>query len=170
VSATKRAQLARFVALVALHKEEAGRRVARAREGIGLTQQEAAEAVGVDRRTIQRYEAGEIGRMGTVAKLADAFGLTVEQMLGDEDYIPANTPLSERLERLEIGIAELHDKLDLVLAAVTAVGEADGDEAVLQDERQERRERLLAADEEPLPEPEIGHRAGVASESEREAG
>jgi hypothetical protein len=98
------------------------------------------------------------------------FGLTVEQMLGDEDYIPANTPLSERLERLEIGIAELHDKLDLVLAAVTAVGEADGDEAVLQDERQERRERLLAADEEPLPEPEIGHRAGVASESEREAG
>lgn len=116
-SATNTAYLARFVALVALHKEETGRRIAQARDSVGLTQQEAADLAGVDKRTIQRYEAGDIGRMDNVQKLADTYELTIEQLLGEAELPLRRAPISERLGRIEEKLDEALDRLEGLEAA-----------------------------------------------------
>lgn len=122
MSATNTQSLARFVAFVALHKADAGQRMAEAREKAGFTQQEAADAIDVDKRTLQRYEAGDIGKMATVQALADAYGLTVEEMLGGEEFAPQSTRrLSDRLDALEGAVDEIRSTLSELRSGQTEV-------------------------------------------------
>lgn len=122
LSATKHESLARFVAFVALHKAEAGAKMAEARERAGFTQQEAADAIDVDKRTLQRYEAGHIGKMATVSALADTYGMSVEEMLGDEEFsAPSNRRLSDRLDALEGAVDEIRESLSELRSGQTEV-------------------------------------------------
>lgn len=49
-----------------------------------MTQQALAEDAGVALRTLVRIEQGEDVRLGTLTALADAFGITVSELLADD--------------------------------------------------------------------------------------
>ena len=55
-----------------------GRRIREARDARGRWQRELAEWSGVSRPTIARIEAGNHVRMGTLEKVAQVLGLTLE--------------------------------------------------------------------------------------------
>jgi transcriptional regulator with XRE-family HTH domain len=58
-----------------------GQRLRRLRRDRGLTQRDLAERLGVDRRTIQRYELGQIFPVPEIlAALVLALGLRFEQL------------------------------------------------------------------------------------------
>jgi len=62
---------------------EAGRRIATAREGLGLTQEEAADRAGIDYKRWQRLEGGTVNAtLRTLLRVADALGTNVWTMLG----------------------------------------------------------------------------------------
>jgi transcriptional regulator with XRE-family HTH domain len=54
-----------------------------------LTQGELAENAGVGLYSIVRIEAGPSARVTTLRKLADALGITPEQLWGDDDRAEA---------------------------------------------------------------------------------
>lgn len=59
-----------------LHRRRViGRRIAEARAAAGLTQENLAEATGIDRRSLQRYEVGEtdptVGRVLRISRAVD---------------------------------------------------------------------------------------------------
>lgn len=59
-------------------------KIKRAREVVGLTQHELAEAVGVSQRTIASYESGGArARRGTTEKLANALKVSVKYLSDD---------------------------------------------------------------------------------------
>lgn len=128
LSATETASLARFVALVALHKEETGTRIAQARESVGLTQQEAADLVGVDKRTVQRYEAGDIGRMQNLQSLASAYGLTLEQLLGEAALPERPMLIRDRLNQLETKVDRLLELLEGEVNVDAEIAQLEADE------------------------------------------
>ena len=56
------------------------------REERGLTQEEAAQLAEVSQRTLIRLEYGERAPyMPTVTKLARAYGVTIEELVGEEE-------------------------------------------------------------------------------------
>jgi transcriptional regulator with XRE-family HTH domain len=62
---------------------ERGHRIARARKRRGLTQQDLAERVGVNRVSIARLEAGTRSpSMSTARRIADALGESLEMLFG----------------------------------------------------------------------------------------
>jgi transcriptional regulator with XRE-family HTH domain len=63
-------------------------RVLRARKGI--TVREAARRAGVDRHTLRRLETGVSKQPGypTLKKIADFYGLTVPELMEEEDAVP----------------------------------------------------------------------------------
>ena len=61
---------------------EAGRRIATAREGLGLTQEEAADRAGIDYKRWQRLEGGNVNAtLRTLLRVADALDTNVWAML-----------------------------------------------------------------------------------------
>jgi transcriptional regulator with XRE-family HTH domain len=80
---------------MALAKDEFGRRFRAARERAHLTQQDVANALGVDWRQIQRYDSGTaLPRSSRIPELAKILGI-------EPSYLeePQTEPLIERLER-----------------------------------------------------------------------
>ena len=54
-----------------------------ARERVGLTQRQVAEAVGIAESAYQRYERGRLPLAPTACKIAKALGVTVESLYGE---------------------------------------------------------------------------------------
>lgn len=111
-TATKRSEIARFLATVALHREKVAERIVERRDELGLTQQDVADRVGVRVRQVQRWEAGEsLGRLENLQSLAEALDTTVgELMAGIEDVKPG-PPSRDRIGQLEDRITELERHL-----------------------------------------------------------
>ncbi|WP_318196924.1 helix-turn-helix transcriptional regulator [Streptomyces sp. MCL20-2] len=62
-----------------------GQRIAHHRRNAGLSQEQLADRVGVERRTIQRYEAGSRDpRFTDLLLIAAALGGTVEDLVCEE--------------------------------------------------------------------------------------
>jgi transcriptional regulator with XRE-family HTH domain len=59
-----------------------GRRIADLRRAAGLSQDQLADAIGMERRSIQRYEAAARDpRFSDLVRIADAMGVTVEALV-----------------------------------------------------------------------------------------
>lgn len=59
-----------------------GRRIFELRRSAGLSQDQLADAIGMERRSIQRYESGERDpRFSDLVRIADAMGVTVEALV-----------------------------------------------------------------------------------------
>lgn len=69
----------------------------------GVSQEEAAESCGMSRIALARYETGtRIPRAENAARLADYYGVTVDYLLGREDFPIVtkieNAPADDRAE------------------------------------------------------------------------
>ena len=62
---------------------ETAERIRRRREAAGLNQQILATNAGIALRTLNRIEAGEDARLTTLARIANALGCTVSELLAD---------------------------------------------------------------------------------------
>lgn len=109
-----------------------GTRLEDLRRSQGLTQEQAAQKVGVTVRQWQRLETGDSDpRAGTLAKIAGAFGISINELIGLRGS-------ESQMDRIEGKLDDLVDRL--VLAGVL--------QAVDQDENQAQR----PPDEERPPE------------------
>jgi transcriptional regulator with XRE-family HTH domain len=61
--------------------ERVGRRIAEVRHDEGLTQEQAAEKLGVSLRHMKRLEAGHNMTLFTLAKIASSFGVSPASLL-----------------------------------------------------------------------------------------
>ena len=88
-----------------------GKRLQELRDLRGVNQEVAAEACGISRIALARYETGvRVPRMDTAAQLAEYYGVTVDYILGrDPDPAQKNDPPSER--EIDDAIAALADDL-----------------------------------------------------------
>ena len=77
--------------------EELGRRIARRRLDLGVTQAEAAEAAGVGKRTVERIEAGGDSQTSTLLRLLRVLDL----MDGVERLVPEVGPRPMDLLKLK---------------------------------------------------------------------
>ena len=64
------------------------------RESKGLSQDQLAKEIGVDRTTIVKYESGGSKPTRSLQKLADYFGVSTDYLLG-RDAAPAGRPAPE---------------------------------------------------------------------------
>lgn len=76
---------------------ELGRRIARRRLDLGMTQADAAEQAGLGKRTVERIEAGGDTQMSTIVRLLHVLGLTE----GLESLVPETGPRPIDLLRLK---------------------------------------------------------------------
>ncbi len=60
-------------------------RLREAREVAGLTQQQLADKIGIQVSSICRYEKGQTPRLGRVAELASALGVSVNWLATGKD-------------------------------------------------------------------------------------
>lgn len=81
------------------------RRMSQARRARGLTLQQVADAVGVARSTVQRYERGAIAapRLPVVQAIAAALGVSAPWLLGQADAPgqPEDAELQEYLQQIK---------------------------------------------------------------------
>lgn len=59
-------------------------KMARLRQEAGLTQQQLANKIGVDLRTVRRWESGMTPSGRSLIKLAAALGCHVEELIGED--------------------------------------------------------------------------------------
>lgn len=83
---------------------EIGRRIREARIARGWTHEELARRMGVNWRTVQRWQTGRPPRVETLQRLADVLDVPRSALLGDG----GGATLSELREQL----AQLSDRLD----------------------------------------------------------
>lgn len=84
-----------------------GRRVAEARKAKGYTQEQLAEAIGVEPVTLSRQETGDRAlSLSNLARIADALDIALGELLGTERELPktkhgpAEAELLRRFKRL----------------------------------------------------------------------
>jgi len=109
--------------------------LAKARVDLGLTQEEAARAVGVDVRTYRRYESGEVNESGSfelqrasrrqlLERLCRELGLAEQELLRDDAVLRAETgdlPRAPHFVGRALELAELTDWLDTPRSRLRAV-------------------------------------------------
>ena len=70
-----------------------GQRIQELRKGLGLSQEELGEKMGVSRQAISKWEGDQtIPELDKLIALSKLFGLTVGQLLGVEQPVPAPVP------------------------------------------------------------------------------
>lgn len=81
-----------------------GQRIAERRKGLGLTQQQLADAIGIAQQTLAHYE---VGRLRVAAALLPAFskalGLSLDELLGEATKAGKRGPapkLQAQIERI----------------------------------------------------------------------
>lgn len=80
--------------------ETFGRRLARLRKEAGYSQRALAEEIGISYRMVAYYEAQTTHPPASLLPaIADALGLTVDQLLGRRSIRPKKAPTNERLLR-----------------------------------------------------------------------
>lgn len=94
-----------------IQKLEVCQRIQEARREAGLTQEEAADLVGVSTRAWQTWEADVIPYR-RIGEIADVLGTTKRQLLhGDESPPPAQDQ-TELLRKMFVEIEEIRKRLD----------------------------------------------------------
>lgn len=61
--------------------EQIGQVIKETRQGLGLTQKELGEKLGVSFQTINRYEVGQNFTVDTLHKIAQALGLSISDLV-----------------------------------------------------------------------------------------
>ena len=101
--ATKKAKPAKQVAPPPL---TFGKRLRDAREGAGMSQQDLGDVVGIDKRSVARYEqGGALPSIEAAAKLAKPLGASLDALAG----MPVAAASDPELSRLLARFAELND-------------------------------------------------------------
>ena len=104
LSATNTRNLRTLLLLTVFAPEEIGGRIAIARRETGLTQEEAADLVGVSTRSWQGYELGEVVPYRHIDRISTVLNRTIAWLLhGDKGVGP-----EDRLARIERQVAEIH--------------------------------------------------------------
>lgn len=63
-------------------RRDLGRRIAETRKAAGLSQDQLADAIGMERRSIQRYEGGTRDpRFTDLVRIADALGVPLAELV-----------------------------------------------------------------------------------------
>lgn len=89
----------------------------------GVSLSAAAKGIGLDKSSVTRWSKGAIPRGTTLYKLADYFGVSVSELLGEEETAsPAETPSV---------VAEVDDERDALAAALEALRNQPGRRALL---------------------------------------
>jgi transcriptional regulator with XRE-family HTH domain len=93
--------------VMALAPEEVGARIRQRREALGWTHQRLADEMDVALRTAQRWQEGDLPRLGTLMALADVMSVERSYFVEEEDRLARVEALAEEaLTRLR-GIEEL---------------------------------------------------------------
>ena len=70
-----------------------GQRIQELRKGLGLSQEELGERMGVSRQAISKWEGDQtIPELDNLIALSRLFGLTMGQLLGVEQPVPPRRP------------------------------------------------------------------------------
>src|SRR6266516_4610790 len=85
---------------MALTPEEVGLRIREARIARGWTHEELARRTGVNWRTVQRWQKGNLPRLPTLLRLADILGVPESSFKDLEDLRRQVDDLAGRVERL----------------------------------------------------------------------
>lgn len=94
---------------VAAEPEQAraiGERIRQTRAAKGWTIERLAREMGVHWRTVQRWQAGDLPRLGTLLEVADVLEIPRDLLVDTDDT------LADRVARLEAELAELRERLD----------------------------------------------------------
>lgn len=85
-----------------------GQRIQELRRGLGLSQEELGERMGVSRQAISKWEGDQtIPELDKLIALSKLFGLTVGQLLGVEQPVPAPAAHSGTSRRIKLLLAGL---------------------------------------------------------------
>ena len=105
-------------------KVRLGAKLRELREGRGETQREVGNAIGVSRYMIIRLERGHFKRASSmvVAKLADHFGVSVGEMLGEppDQLVPDVESMLRRAGRLDARDRVLLDRIIRLMVEMRA--------------------------------------------------
>jgi transcriptional regulator with XRE-family HTH domain len=110
---------------MALRKERVVQRLVDLREQNSLTQEQAAQKVGVTHRQWQRWEAGEsMPYPRNLDLIATRFGITVAGFFDDEDESPAVLPLPTNLAEELAEIRQFLESLDQKVSRLLQIRES----------------------------------------------
>jgi transcriptional regulator with XRE-family HTH domain len=94
-----------------LEREQIVQRIARAREEAGLTQQEAADILGVHKRTIENWEHVRVP-WRDLNRVAEVYGKPLDWFLHGDIATEPDEETHARLERIERVLEELVARLE----------------------------------------------------------
>jgi transcriptional regulator with XRE-family HTH domain len=95
----------------AVEPDEVGRRIRAARLARGWTHEELARRMGVNWRTVHRWQKGGLPRVETLVRIAEVFDLPRAYFVESEDDATSFADLRDRLD-------ELARRLDALTSAV----------------------------------------------------
>ena len=96
-----------------------GRRIQALRKGLGLSQEELGERIGVSRQAISKWEGDQtIPELDKLIALSKLFGLTVGQLLGVEQPLPVPAGVPNTPKRIKAVLAGMGAAI--LILAVTA--------------------------------------------------
>jgi len=85
-----------------IYFKELGARIARSRKARHLTQQAVADQLGIAQQTVAHYEAGRMRVPAfALSPLAEMFGLTVDELLGQEMKPGKRGPMPKLQKQIE---------------------------------------------------------------------
>ena len=100
---------------MALTPEEVGLRIREARIARGWTHEELARRTGVNWRTVQRWQKGNLPRLPTLLRLADILGVPEGYLVEPESSLEGLQDLTQRVdeltERVEALTREIHARV-----------------------------------------------------------
>jgi transcriptional regulator with XRE-family HTH domain len=87
-----------------MNNKEIGKRIVETRTKLGRTQQEIADAVGVAKSTIQRYEAGKIKKikLPVISEISRALNINPVWLIGKTDIKNPAADISDEISRKAI--------------------------------------------------------------------
>jgi transcriptional regulator with XRE-family HTH domain len=100
-----------FLLAMELEREQIVQRIAQARKDAGLTQADAADLLGVHKRTIENWEHVRVP-WKDLARLAEAYGKPLDWFLHGDVSSERDEETNVRLERIEQVLEELVARLE----------------------------------------------------------
>lgn len=96
-----------------------GQRIQELRKGLNLSQEELGEKMGVSRQAISKWEGDQtIPELDKLIALSKLFGLTVGQLLGVEQPVPASATAPNTSKRAKIFLAGMGAAILILVIAV----------------------------------------------------
>ena len=95
----------------AVTPDEVGARIRRARVARGWTHEELAERMGVNWRTVHRWQCGRLPKFETLLRLADVLDVPQAYLVESDDTAATLLDMRLRLDELTRRLDELTDEL-----------------------------------------------------------